>query len=338
MSYDNYKKRVNFYGETDRERLLNQTKDNITKKSQESLSYKTISVNGDEQHISVTNKEKSFEKKFQSVPNEHLPLGSVFDWDNYKWIVCESDTDDELYQTGEIKQCNILLRWQRKDGTIISRWCYGANATKYSSGVDVTKIITTPDLQYNIIVPIDEETILLKRDKRFLIEDERFSESLRANEINPQSFKLTQVDVKTDSFSNIGGILNLTLTEDAFNAATDNTTLMIADYFSLPPQPSGNAEITYTGDPVVKLGLSKKFTAVFKGAEGEVIIGVTPIWTVNLLPIQENKVTYQINGDFITIGVVNDSTLVGTEFVLELDDEDGLYHGELTVVIRGLFG
>lgn len=260
---------------------------------------------------------------------------------NELYIVASKPDNNKFYEKAVMKQCNIQLRWQNRKGETLSRWCYGSNATKYSSGVNITKLITTPDLQYNLIIPIDSETIVLQRDKRFLVEDERFSENLRANGINPQAFKLTQVDTKSDSFANIGGILNLTLIEDAFNITTDNVALMIADYFSPTPQPVGNAEITYTGEAIVKLGLSKVFTAVFKDAEGNKINGITPVWNLSLLPDQENKVTFVTEGDFITISVINDSVLTksgNNQFVLSLEDENNLYNSELTIEIRGLFG
>lgn len=339
MSYENYKKRVNYYGTTDRERNLNRTKEDISRNSPETLSYNTISINGVDKNILISKKSNGYEKDFQSLPNEKLDLGCIFDWCGSKWIVNQIDFDDEVYQVGKIKQCNITLRWLNKKGEIITRYCHGQNATKYSGGLNENKTVTTPDLQMNIILPIDSETILLQRDKRFLIEDERYSNVLRENDIDPTAFKLTQRDVKTDTFSNVGGIVNLTLSEDLFNSVTDNAELSIANYYDYStPQSTGTAEITYSGSPVARVGLTKNFTAVFKDSEGNVLTNITPVWTLDLTEYQESRIEYTTTDNMIKITVANDSELIDTEFKIILNDIGSLYHGELEVKVGGIFG
>lgn len=340
MDLSYFQKINNAYKTTKKQEVdLYEIKQNITSGFEDTIDYNIVKINDVNQGILIINTKNMLEKTIKSRPNETFYLGNYINWNNQIWIISKIDSNNQVLTTGTIKQCNITLCWLNKKGETITRYCHGQNATKYSGGLNENKVVTTPDLQMNIILPIDSETILLQRDKRFLIEDERYSSVLRENDIDPTAFKLTQRDVKTDTFSSVGGIIDLTLSEDLFNSVTDNAELFIADYYNYSTPPStGTAEIIYSGSPIVRIGLSKTFTAIFKDSEGNILTNVTPVWTLDLTEYQENRIEYTTTNNAITITAANDNNLIDTKFKVILDDSGGLYHGELEVKVGGIFG
>ena len=65
IDWELYNKRLNINGSTKRERDLNKLQDDITRKSIDSLSYKTIFVKDVERNLIINKGTKSYLKTFQ---------------------------------------------------------------------------------------------------------------------------------------------------------------------------------------------------------------------------------------------------------------------------------
>lgn len=85
---------------------------------------------GDERDVAIINSDNLNEKYIYSLPEEDIELGSLVSWmDNY-WLVTERDANTTVYTRAKLLQCNYLLKWIAKDGTIIEQWCAVEDGTK----------------------------------------------------------------------------------------------------------------------------------------------------------------------------------------------------------------
>jgi len=334
IDWELYNKRLNINGSTKRERDLNKLQDDITRKSIDSLSYKTIFVKDVERNLIINKGTKSYLKTFQTIPNEKLDLGTAVVWKGKNWLVIESDSDDEVYGIGTLQECNYTLKWQNAKGDILS---YPAIFTYSNSvGLDKNNVLTTSSKQFTVQLPFDTETILLREDKRFLCDWQL---------TQPDAFKITKRNVLTDNYNN-SGIINLTLTacERKPDTDIDRVDIMICDYFNPVIQPSTTCQITYKGEPKIFIGGKlKTFESKFFDSQGVEI--TTPIaqWSANIP--DQSKILFKVdsvNPNICTLQVTKDFKLLPEKnptnniVRLSLTDTTNTYSTYIDISIQGV--
>lgn len=226
-----YINRIEVDGKSKRERALNRTKKSINQKALDSLSSKKVLINGCRQDATILSiKGSPNTKRICAMPNESLPHGGIVDFADNKWLISEVDADSEVYASGEMKQCNHLLKWLNREGKIIKRWCVVEDGTKYLIGERSEKIITVGDARITITIGKDKDTNELNRGMRFLIDD-----------LDSQSVLAYQITKPNKLYSVYNGegvfrfILNeVNMTDD------DNLELRIADYYNWSPDRTFN--------------------------------------------------------------------------------------------------
>ncbi|MBQ0036424.1 MAG: hypothetical protein KBT35_05860 [Firmicutes bacterium] len=218
---DRYTARINAYGTTPRERNVNLLKAGIVSKAFANPSMKSVFLNGEEIDLVIDDGTSNSYKKFSSLPNQIIRLGDYIKFNERMYLVTSLNTDDEIYSSGIMSICMYVLRWQKKDGTIIERWCVPQDFTKYDSGQVANGVITIPSNQYGIIVPIDNETKVLPRDTRFVMDI--VDDIDVKNGAIPDTYMLTnEKPILYDyRYFNRGGIITFTFKFDAFNSNTD---------------------------------------------------------------------------------------------------------------------
>ena len=128
-----------------------------------------------------------------------------------------------------------------------------------------------------------------------------------------------------------GGILNITLEADEYDADKDNAELMIANYVTPASLPTGNAQIS--GSSTMYSGGSYKYyVGTFMDQDGNILSNINPIWSVIILPEHVGKFTYntEVDGRFRIKTKNLDMSIVGTSIKIVLSDADELYHAEKT--------
>lgn len=220
--WNDYDAQMEVLGKTYRERTLKEAKRSINYKLPQSLSYKTVTINGVEQKVSILSRSKLNEKKICAMPDEHLTHGGLVDFAGNKWLVTEIDADNELYEHGVMQQCNHLLKWIDKLGRIIEKWCIVEDGTNYLVGEKESNIITVGDSRIAITIPKDNDTITLGRGKRFLIDDTDSQEVL--------AYQITKSNRLYNNY-NDNGIFRFILRETNMTD-NDNKELRIADYYN----------------------------------------------------------------------------------------------------------
>lgn len=170
-------------------------------------------------------------------------------YDNDIWLIETEPYNNDIYEKSILKLCNIPLRFQDKNsGEILQIPFWIEEATRYGYGITNSAIMQNLDKQYHIKIPYNESTKQLKNGRRFMLE---FMDDV------PCCYKLTKYEGVTERRRNIR-VVNMTLTQTEYNPDTDNTELMLCDYFA--PYHEEEIKITYSGENSVRIGGQKTFT------------------------------------------------------------------------------
>ena len=321
--FDSYKARVQFRGATQRDRTLYQEKRNLKINAVNSLSCKDCLVNGVAQKLIIDDGTLPYYKDVKSLPDEYFDAGDYVEWADAMWLMVSCDWDKEVYTYGKMQQCNYVLKWQNTDAGIIERWSVILSASKYNNGEKYNNVIVVGSNQLMVYLPIDEETLKLRSDKRLMVD---------FNTESPKCYDITRVDTVTMGYDGTAeprydgkGCILLVLTETEINPDVDRIDLMLCDYINPNgiPHPSP-INITYSGNPSIRIGGRKTFTAE---TENEVVFSL-----VNSA-LLDGKLTMEQTGNKCVVKCVNDSALVGSTFKVEV--AGGGARSELLVDVIG---
>lgn len=279
----------------------------------------------------------TYKKKIKSRHEDKFNLGDYIEWNGQMWIVTLIDSDEKTWNRGYMYQCTILLRWQNASGNIVERWGYSEDFTKYSAGITGNDKITVGDYQYGLTLPVDDETKIMKRDKRFPIDIDGVEP--------PDVYKLTnrKVLLTDDRAFGRGGILIWTLSFAEFNAATDKKVMLedgsevwICDYkppTPLPPDPDETTDLSavISGKSNLINGFSRTYSVEFKDSNGDIKQDVDFTWNVE----SDFDVQQKVNGNEIELSV-DDKSLIGSSFILQVCAQDKVL-SEFEITITSLY-
>lgn len=317
---DKYKTRLSVRGKTERERLLNNEKRDLLINAPNSLSCKDVLISNEERKLIIDSGTKPYYKQICSLPNETFYAGEYVIYQDTPWLIINADWDDEVYTDGNMQQCNYEMKWQNEFGEIVTRQAVILSASQYNMGEEATKTITLGYNQLMVYMPLDDETIKLKSDKRFFIDN---------NTVQPKPYKLTRVDTVTMTYQGVGCIL-LVLTEDQYNADADRVDLMLCDYITTEaeiPDTDPLITITYKGNPTIRIGGSKTFKSD----------GVSVIFSIIVSDMFKNMISLKQLDDYTCkITIDNNSILVGSSFKLIATDNNGNTSDKLITVMGGV--
>ena len=299
-SFDSYKARVNQRGDTERERTLYYEKEHLKTLAVNSLSCKDCQVNGVDQKLIIDDGTLPYYKDVKSLPDEYFNAGDYITWADCKWLVVSCDWDKEVYTYGKAQQCNYLLKWQDETATTIERWSVVLSASKYNNGEKYNNIIVVGSNQLMVYLPNDADCLKLKANKRLMVD---FDTS------EPRCYDITRVDTVTMSYDGVAepaydgkGCILLILTETEFNPDVDRADLMLCDYVANPVQPTSPILITYAGNPELRIGGRKTFTAVTEAPVTFSLI-CAAMW--------EGKITMTQTDNKCVVKCANDSAMAG---------------------------
>lgn len=315
--------------------LLNRHIDNCFA---DSIDYHVVKRNGEPFELLIIRDTdgNTYKKKIKSKNSDPFNLGDYIEWNGQTWIVVLLDSDDKTYHSGYMYQCTILLRWQNSKGEIVERHAFSEDFTKYSTGVTGNSTVTVGEFQYGITLPVDDETKIVKRDKRFAVDIDGIDP--------PDVYKLTnrKVLLTDDRSFGRGGILTWTLSYDAFNHDKDKkvtldngTEVWICDYIEpstpLPPVQTTILSAEISGNPNLKNGFSRTYTATLSDTDG------------NVVEWDNAEYSWNISGDIAVIQKttenkikisVDDDSLIGESFLLQvIQNNDKAVISEIKITI-----
>lgn len=311
---DRYTARINLHGTTQRERMVNRTKANLQNKVVDSLSYKTIKLNGIETQLVINEGTQPYYKEFESMPGQEINIGDYIEWANSWWLVTTCDYDDELYRNGKLQQCNYLLKWQNELGEIIERQAVVLSASKYNDGLAESNVISLGSDKLSINIPLDAETLKLKKSmaKKFFIDN---------NKEDPTTYLLANTGNVADTY-NGHGITHWIVEECAYTASEDDLKYGVCDYIS-PTTPeeddkttilNGSITGTISGNKNLKVGFERTYTANLVDGNGNTIEWSNDFYW-NIYP--ESIVKLNINKNKVSI-LVEDENFIDRSIRIEV--------------------
>lgn len=251
-------------------------------------------------------------------PEDYFVPGDYLQYNEETWLCIESKEFHGMYCSGTFQKCNWLLKWQDKyTGKIHEYWCIDENATQYNSGEMTNKsmVFRMGSTQHILTLPYDEHTVLIETPMRFFLD---------RNPIHPTSYQVTQNDNTPYNYKG-KGLCRISVFQCETDNDTDRPDLGICDYIDPEkfrrPKGKFTTEIIAADYIVRSGGSSRTIGAEFK-KNGEIMDDIIPIWNVrsdftDRLKIQEVDNLLKIS--------VDDDSLVGSLFTVELSEETGEY-------------
>lgn len=223
--------------------------------------------------------------KFQTLYNTPVVVGDIiYDSKEDEYLICtEAFNIDDINFKGKFTLCNWMLKWQKKDGTILEYPCYDMNATQYNSGEQSNRNFVIGSSQHMLTLPCDENTVELSTPQRFYLDK---------STINPTTFIVTQNDTTSHNYGK-KGLVKVTVYEHPNNLETDRPDLGICDYIDMSAGSKdagttvkesccrvSKAVISYDTNVVKSGGDSQVFVGKFYDDKGDEVMGISPHWTV----------------------------------------------------------
>ena len=274
-------------------------------------------VDGEKTPI-VASRKSTIMCAIKAPPSTDLHIGDMVECFNEHWIVVELYVDKVGIINGEMWLCNNILRFQNRSTAVISRHCVVDDGTysKKSSDPDAFVMANT----YKIYIAIDEATKKLFVDKRLAFGQIYSADGEEILEV----YKIIGMDVKSRNFGEGSHLMVLTVQRDVYDAQVDSLSENICNIFvdngdSANPQTTGSCVIV--GRDTARLGSSRKYTATFTDANGEVVTTVNPVWTVTA----PDGVTHNASNTECTITIPLDEKYVGEIITITVSDAEGVF-------------
>ena len=275
--------------------------------------------------------------KFQTLYENPVVVGDIiYDSNEDEYLICtEAFNVDNMHFKGKFTLCNWILKWQKKDGTILEYPCYDMNSTQYNSGEQSNRNFVIGSSQHMLTLPCDENTVELSTPQRFYLDKAT---------INPTTFIVTQNDTTSHNYGK-KGLVKVTVYEHPNNPKTDRIDLGICDYIDVDVVDTiedicccraSKAVIEYSTTVIKSGGDSQMFIGKFFDEKGNEVNDIVPHWTIvcdfpNILRTKEID-------NCLSIGIDDDS-YIDEEFKLicsDGNDEGDILSDALIIKIESL--
>lgn len=272
--------------------------------------------------------------KFQTLYDTPVVVGDIiYDVGKDEYLICTEAFDiDSIHYKGKFTLCNWILKWQKKDGTILEYPCYDMNSTQYNSGEQSNTHFTIGSSQHMITLPSDENTIALNSPQRFYLDK---------NTDNPTSFIVTQNDTTSHNYGK-KGLVKLTVYEYPNNTDRDRPDLGICDYIDYSEKENicccraAKAVIEHNTAIIKSGGDSQLFIGKFYDEKENEIKDIVPHWTI--VCDFSSKLHVEEFDNCLSIGI-DDDLYIDEEFKLICSDgnnESGILSDALIIKIESL--
>lgn len=234
-----YRKIQDAYEAADKKQaLLHGLKKRIQRDFKKTVNWENVTIGNRQQELLVMKSTDEKIKKIEARPNEILRLGEIVKWHGIFWLITELDYDNQIQYAGTMTQCNTILRWQLEDGSIHYEYGVAEDATKYGTGLVDTEYLQLGEFSLKVKVQMNEYTLGIRRDRRFLIgENSPGARPLAyiTSRLNQVTGTYISADVENEDGEEVVpvnyGYIEVTLLEDVFREDKDRADLWIADYF-----------------------------------------------------------------------------------------------------------
>ena len=275
--------------------------------------------------------------KFQTLYDTPVIVGDViYDTEKDEYLICTEAFDiDGIHYEGKFTLCNWILKWQKKDGTILEYPCYDMNSTQYNSGEQSNRNFVIGSSQHMLTLPCDENTVELSTPQRFYLDKAQN---------NPTTFIVTQNDTTSYNYGK-KGLVKVTVYEHPNNPETDRPDLGICDYIDVDVNNiekdicccrASKAVIKYDTTVIKSGGDSQVFIGKFYDEKDKEVADILPHWTI-ICDFSDKLIVKEFDNS-LSIGI-DDDDYVDEEFKIILsdgNDESDILSSTLIVKIESL--
>jgi len=268
--------------------------------------------------------------------------GMYIKYEDRYWIIENIVDNNGMYEKSVLILCNWKLQWLDDSGKLIERWCNVSSASQYNNGETGYTNFFVRSNQFLIIMPDDNDSLMLNSGKRFVI-DKRcdiYEVGFAENTTNDTSkeimvYKLTRSDSVLFNYVTCGHHEIMVsqceqLSSDGFYVVDGKKCWLASSVIPTNSSTlSGVCKIEYETN-VLYNGIAKcTFNATFYDQNGS-IVSLTPIWNISC--DFKDLLTIENSGTSISVSCNNES-LLNKSFSVELG-ADGLESDSVVVYIR----
>ena len=254
-----------------------------------------------------------------------VPIGTchtsqLVKYKNRFWLIVGLTDDNSIYQKAVLIICNYCLTWA-SNGRVIQRWCNVSSGSQYNNGETSINHLTVTYDQLLILLPDDDESIMLRQGKRFIIDkkcdiyEKQFSDETKIKTDCPVNvFELTRSDSVLYSYQTEGcHEIMVSKTEkgkdDGYYVVDDQGYWLCENPFIIPESGSEGISEAYFSELIydtleIQNGLEPAvFTAIFYDYKGDVCT-------------DQINYTWEINCDFkdqLDIQYVNNAIMISAD-------------------------
>lgn len=250
--------------------------------------------------------------------NPDIKVGSyvqiVNEMDEPEWWLLWHLDDRTQFRQFSILKCTWIYKWVSfNDGARTVHQCLGVtrNQNNYNSGVWLDYTTQVVEQQHVMMMPSNKDTNTIAYDSKFLVSNE--------GRYPPIAWKISKIQPSVTNDT-----VRFTMTQEQFNASTDDAELMIANYkmSHVTPElsqhdetlPVSNYEIVCSGSSAVRAGGGyKKFT--LKTLDGDNVIGDIE-WSVDFPDGDLSSLECTAADNTFKVKCVNDYSLIGKAFTI----------------------
>lgn len=271
----------------------------------------------------------------------------VFYKDRY-WLIEGVVDDNGLYDKGVMTICNYRLSWLNDSGQPVTRWAFVTSASQYNSGETSTQFMYIRTDQLMIVLPNDDESMLIPHGKRIVI-DERckiYEKRIPQNTVVDTSYPLltwevTRQDNVLYSYQDSGHAQYMCRQDEQHEE--DGYYVIDGNGYWLCEQPkpdsngsSSSSEEKYCNilydSPVVYCGGGETVFVSEFISDHVTDTNAEPIWGIQCGFADQLRVVYVDNSIWIS---ADNEKLIGKSFELSLHS-DGYDTVSITVCIKAL--
>lgn len=241
------------------------------------------------------------------IPNE---------MDEYEWWLIWHYDDRPQFRQFSIVKCTWVYKWTSfKDGHRVVHQCLGVtrNQNNYNSGCWLDYTFEVVEQQHVMLMPSNNDTNMLTYNTRLLVSN--------VGRYPPIAWKISKVQPHV-----VNDTVRFTMTQEQFNAATDDVDLMIADYKKSYVEPElpeleetptvSYLEITYSGKPAVRAGGGYKKFRLQSRVDGKLVDVTDDVeWSIDFGG-NEDKLELSVQDNILKVKCVNDYSLIGKTFTV----------------------
>jgi hypothetical protein len=249
------------------------------------------------------------------------------------WLIVGLVDDNTMYEKAVLALCNHLLSWVNDEGKVVQRWVNAQSASQYNNGETGAKFYyyTYRSDQLLIAMPDDDESLMLKSGKRFIIDnrckvyEKKFDNNVECDTSNPViTYSITRLDSVLYDYQNSGHFEFMCFQDEQRDG--DGYYVINGKGYWLCEQPKEDSNKSTVLSSLIEYdeleifnGLDAGiFTAKFFDKNGKETNNVTPIWSVNCDFADKLDIEFVDNSICIS---ANDRSLINLSFELSLSAE-----------------